>query len=52
VALGLQLILWHDVASGRAMRWSESLNEGGGAVDIAAQIKATLANANEDYGHD
>jgi hypothetical protein len=52
VALGLQLILWHDIAAGRTMRWSQSLNEGGGTVDIASQMKATLANANENLGHD
>jgi hypothetical protein len=52
VALGLQLILWHDIAAGRTMRWSQSINEGGGTVDIASQMKATLANANENLGHD
>ena len=34
------------------MRWSESLNEGGGSVDIAAQMRLTLANAHENHGHD
>jgi hypothetical protein len=52
VALGLQLILWHDIAAGRAMRWTENINEGSGTVDIAKQMKQTLANAHEDYGHD
>jgi hypothetical protein len=52
VALGLQLILWHDIAAGRPMRWSESINEGDGVVDIGAQMKATLANAHENHGHD
>jgi len=52
VALGLQLILWHDIAAGRAMRWSESINEGRGSVDIAAQMKQALANTDEDHGHD
>ena len=52
MALGLQMILWHDVAAGRLMRWSHNANEGGGTVDIAKQMKQTLANANEDYGHD
>jgi hypothetical protein len=46
------MILWHDIASGRTMRWSESINEGEGSVDIAAQMKATLANANENHGSD
>jgi ABC-type sulfate transport system permease component len=52
VALGLQLILWHDAASGRAMRWAHGMNEGGAVVDIGAQMKATLATAHEDNGHD
>jgi hypothetical protein len=52
VSLGLQLILWHDIAAGRPMRWSESMNEGDGVVDIGAQMKATLANAHENHGHD
>jgi len=52
VALGLQLILWHDAASGRTMRWAHGMNEGGGVVDIGAQMKATLANAHENHGHD
>jgi hypothetical protein len=30
------------------MRWSNSMNEGGSKVDIAAQMKATLAQADED----
>jgi hypothetical protein len=52
VATGLQVILWHDIAAGRSMRWSQSLNEGGDMVDIGAQMKASLANANENHGHD
>jgi hypothetical protein len=52
VALGLQLILWHDAAAGRPMRWAHGINEGGGMVDIASQMKATLANAHENHGHD
>jgi hypothetical protein len=34
------------------MRWSENVNEGETAVDIGAQMKATLANANENHSHD
>lgn len=54
VALGLQMILWHDNASGRRMRWSHRLEEGAGAVDIAAQMQHTLAKAedDEDFRHD
>jgi hypothetical protein len=44
--------LWHDAASGRTMRWAHGMNEGGGAVDIASQMKATLATAHEDNSHD
>jgi hypothetical protein len=46
------MILWHDIAAGRTMRWSESMNEGRGSVDIAAQIRKSLANANEDNSTD
>jgi hypothetical protein len=46
------MILWHDASAGRSMRWAHDINEGGGAVDIATQMKASLANANEDHGHD
>jgi hypothetical protein len=34
------------------MRWSSAMNEGGSRVDIAAQMKSTLAQADEDNGHD
>jgi len=52
VAAGLQLILWHDSANGLRMRWSHNMAEGGVSVDIAAQIKQTLAQADEDYSND
>lgn len=52
MAAGLQLILWHDSANGLRMRWSHSMAEGGVSVDIAAQIKQTLAQADEDYSND
>jgi hypothetical protein len=52
VAAGLQLILWHDTANGLRMRWSGAMNEGGGRVDIAAQMKSTLAQAHEDHSND
>jgi hypothetical protein len=54
VAMGLQIILWHDLKAGRKMRWSVGMNEGRGSVDIAAQMRKTLAqaNSNEDYGND
>ena len=49
VALGLQMILWHDIKNGRKMRWAHAMNERGKArVDIAAEIQAALANAHED----
>ncbi len=50
--MGLQMILWHDIKAGRKMRWAHSINEGRGSVDIAAQIRKSLANANEDHSHD
>jgi hypothetical protein len=51
VATGLQVILWHDIAAGRSMRWSSDMADGGPKVDIAGQMKATLANAHENHGH-
>jgi hypothetical protein len=52
LAMGLQMILWHDLKAGRKMRWAHSMNEGRGSVDIAAQIRKSLVNANEDHSHD
>lgn len=52
MAIGLQMILWHDIKAGRKMRWSHGMNEGRGSVDIAAQMRRSLANANEDNGYD
>jgi hypothetical protein len=48
VALGLQLILWHDVANARVMRWTHGMSEGEGVVDIATQMQATLKNADHE----
>jgi hypothetical protein len=49
VALGLQMILWHDLKAGRSMRWGANMAERGrGKVDIAAEIQKTLALAHED----
>jgi hypothetical protein len=49
VALGLQMILWHDIKSGRKMRWAHSMDERGKArVDIADEIAKTLALAREN----
>jgi len=48
VALGLQIILWHDVANARVMRWTHSMNEGAGVVDIATQMQVTLKNADHE----
>jgi hypothetical protein len=52
VALGLQLILWHDVAAARPMRWTHAMSDGEATVDIAAQIQATLKQAHENYSDD
>lgn len=51
----MQMILWHDVANGRKMRWAAPMQEREGveAVDIAKEIRKTLCAADhEDYGHD
>jgi hypothetical protein len=45
------MILWHDSASGLRMRWSNDMNEGGIKVDIAAQMKTTLAQADDNYSN-
>ena len=55
VALGLQMILWHDQRAGRVMRWSQPMRERSRpAVDIVAEMQQTLAKASthEDHGHD
>jgi hypothetical protein len=50
VALGLQMILWHDQRAGRVMRWSQPMreHESVAAVDIVAEMQQTLANATHD----
>lgn len=52
IAAGLQLILWHDNTNGLRMRWSNDMKGGSGSVDIAAQMKQTLATADEDHSND
>jgi hypothetical protein len=49
VALGLQMILWHDIKNGRKMRWAHAMNERGKArVDIANEIRKTLAKVSDE----
>lgn len=49
----MQIVLWHDATNGRNMRWSHSMREDEApAVDIAAQVKQSLAKANENNGED
>jgi len=48
VALGLQIILWHDLKAGRRMKWAKTINESGG-VDIASEMRKTLALSDENY---
>jgi len=52
VALGLQIIAWHDLAAGCNLRWSHDMDEGGGSVDIAGQMKASLSLTDETDGTD
>lgn len=48
----MQLILWHDAAAGRQVRWTVAMKGASGGVDIALQMKQTLAQANEDNSDD
>jgi hypothetical protein len=48
----MQIILWHDVAGGGNMRWSHSMDDGRGTVDIAGQMRDALSHDDEDHGHD
>lgn len=50
--MGLQMILWHDLVSGRTVRWSAAMKANSGGVDIARQMKQTLAQADEDNSDD
>jgi hypothetical protein len=50
LAAGMQLILWHDTANGRIVRWAIPMKGQKGGVDIAAQMKQSLSHADEDYG--
>lgn len=50
--MGMQMILWHDLVSGRVVRWSVAMKGSAGGVDIALQMKQTLAHADEDYSDD
>ena len=54
MATGMQLILWHDSANGRRMRWSAPMQEqeGVAAVDIAAEMKQALRASDEDYSNE
>ena len=52
VATGMQMILWHDTANGREAKWSVSMRGTAGGVDIAAQIKQTLAQADDEDNGD
>lgn len=40
---------WHDNSNGRAVRWSYAMQDSKSSVDIASQVKQTLAMADEDY---
>jgi hypothetical protein len=44
----MQMILWHDAANGRPMKWSVPMRGAAGGVDIASQMKQTLSQAQDD----
>jgi hypothetical protein len=46
------MILWHDSANGRVMRWAHNMDEGAGVVDIAAQMKSSLKSAEDETTSD
>ena len=48
----MQLILWHDAANGRSVRWTVAMKGVSGGVDIALQMKQALAHADEDNSDD
>tara|TARA_R110000796_G_scaffold167351_1_gene284299 strand:- start:2726 stop:2884 length:159 start_codon:yes stop_codon:yes gene_type:complete len=44
LALGLQMLLWTDLAAGTPMQWSHKIGTSEKvAVDITAQMRASLA---------
>jgi hypothetical protein len=47
LALGLQIILFHNLREGLPVRWSVPMGgeDSTGAVDILAQMRKSLANA-------
>jgi hypothetical protein len=49
LALGLQIILFHNLREGLPMRWSNDIggDEDRAAVDIMAEMKRSIANANK-----
>jgi hypothetical protein len=52
LALGLQIILLHDLRDGRNMAWSVPMKEEegvGARVDIRGQIESALDKAHEDH---
>ena len=50
----MQLILWHDAANGRKMRWATAMQEReqSAVVDITAEMKQALCNADQDFSED
>jgi hypothetical protein len=55
LALGLQIILFHNLREGLPVRWSVPMRgeDGKTAVDILAEMKRSLANANHRHSrHD
>jgi hypothetical protein len=51
LALGLQIILFHNLREGLPVRWSVPMRgeDGKTAVDILAEIKRSLAHANNRH---
>ena len=45
------MILWHDTANGRPVKWAVNMRGASGGVDIAAQMKQTLSQATDDEDH-
>jgi hypothetical protein len=54
LALGMQIILLHDLREGRPMVWSQPMrgDAGRASVDIAAQIQTAIDNASESSSKD
>jgi hypothetical protein len=48
LALGMQILLLHDLREGRPMVWAQPMRgDAGGSVDIAAQIQTAIDKARE-----